>query len=100
MRLVASSFLMSVALMASAPAYAAGHPGGGDAHCTVDTAASQVQAASEGDAPLLLPQGACPPVTAGPDWNVDTWMLAMLLLGALVVGVPASRRRSVPVVFS
>ncbi|KMS56670.1 hypothetical protein V474_15715 [Novosphingobium barchaimii LL02] len=100
MRLIVSSFLISVALMASSPANAAGHPTGGDAHCTVDVAAGHVQAAREGDTPLLLPQGACPPVAAGPDWNVDTWMLAMLLLGALVVGVPASRRRSVPVVFS
>ncbi|WP_159978966.1 hypothetical protein [Novosphingobium sp. 18050] len=100
MRLVVSSFLISVALMASAPANAVGHPSGGDAHCTVDAATSHGQAAGKGDSPMLLPEGACPPEVSGPEWNVDTWMLAMLLLGALVIGVPAARRRSVPVVFS
>ena len=90
--------------MATNPASAAAPPADVAMDCVTEGRPQGQQARNDGQ---LLRSAAEPGratpakcVTDKADSHADIWMLGMLMLGGLIIGVPAVRRRNVRVVFS
>lgn len=90
--------------MVAGPASATAQSADVATDCTTDERPQGQQARNDGKAlaSAAEPERPAPEKCAADnaDSQADIWMLGMLMLGGLIIGVPAARRRNVRVVFS
>jgi hypothetical protein len=102
-RYILISIAFSV-MVATSPTSAAAQPENVSLNCVTKGETTDVQSGKQGKpARGITPaqqqaQSKCAASRA--DSHADLWMITILLLGGIVIGVPAARRRNVRVVFS
>jgi hypothetical protein len=96
--------ILFVNFIVASPASAAAQPADGATDCATEERPQGQQVRNDGKALGSAAEPGRPApekcVADNADSHADIWMLGMLMLGGLIIGVPAARRRNVRVVFS